>query len=268
MSTTSDAERRLRGANPMPSDLPISEAAWSSAELLDRIDIQTRTATAPGTTGAVHRPAHRQRGPLIAIGAAFAVVVVVGAVALASSTSTDSPPATTPTSQAPPTTIESPPTTEAAIAPVVSRTIEIEAFDYGYSGFDTDFKVGDILELFNSSASEYHSLVVIKFNDDYPVKTIEEIVALDPLDIWSNEVVDNFGRRLHAAPGTTAKSRIRLQTPGTYIALDWIPQNADPEAVSMAIKPNSGRPKWPPFQVAGGTPGYQHGMIIEFTVTE
>jgi hypothetical protein len=100
MSTTTDIERRLRDANPTPADLPKPEAAWSSTELLDQIDIQTRTATAPGTTGAVHRPAHRQRGPLIAIGAAFAVVVVVGAVALASSTSTDSPPATTPTTQA------------------------------------------------------------------------------------------------------------------------------------------------------------------------
>jgi hypothetical protein len=100
MSTTTDIERRLRDANPTPADLPKPEAAWSSTELLDQIDIQTRTAAAPGTTGAVHRPAHRQRGPLIAIGAAFAVVVVVGAVALASSTSTDSPPATTPTTQA------------------------------------------------------------------------------------------------------------------------------------------------------------------------
>ena len=93
-------------------------------------------------------------------------------------------------------------------------------------------------------------------------------MALDPLDIWSNEVVDNFGRRLYAAPGTTAKSRIRLQTPGTYIALDWFPQGADPEDVALTIKPKSGHANMPPFQVAGGTPGYQHGMIIEFIVTE
>ena len=142
MSTTTDTERRLRDANPTPADLPKPAAAWSSAELLDQIDLQTRTATAHGTTGVVHRPAHRQRGPLMAMGAAFAVIIVVGAVALVSSTNTDAPPAATPTTQAPHTTIETPPTTQSATASAVPRTIEIEAFDYGYSGFDTDFKVG------------------------------------------------------------------------------------------------------------------------------
>jgi hypothetical protein len=268
MSTTADVERRLRDANPTPADLPKSEAAWSSAELLERIDLQTGVSDPSGTPVYVHRPARRRRGPLIAIGAAFAVLVVIGAVALVSSTSTDAPPATTPTTQAPPTTIESPPTTEAAIAPAVPRTIEIEAFDYGYSGFDTDFKVGDVLELFNNSESEYHSLIVIRINDEYPVRTIEDVIALNPQDIWLNGVADNFGRRLHAAPGTTATGRIRLQTPGTYIALDWIPQNADPEDVSKTINPNTGFAKTPPFQVAGGLPGYQRGMIVEFIVTE
>lgn len=256
MSTTAGVERRLRDANPTPTDLPKSEAAWSSAELLDRIDLQVGVTDAPGTPGIAHRPAHRQRGPLIAIGAAFAVLLVLGAVALMSTTTTDAPPAT-----------QAPPTTQAATVPAVPRTIQIEAFDYGYSGFNTDFKVGDILELSNSSESEYHSLIIIGFSKDYPVKTIEEVIALDPLDIWLNEEVDNFGRRLHAPPGTTAPGRIRLQTPGTYIALDWIPQNADPEHVQRTIKPG-GIGHTPPFQVAGGPLGYQHGMIIEFTVTE
>jgi hypothetical protein len=185
--------------------------------------------------------------------------MIVGIVTLLGSTSTDSPPATTPTTVAPPTTE---PKTEAVAVP---RTVEVEAFDYGYTGLDTELRVGDILELVNSSESEYHALIVIKFSDDYPVRTIEEVLALDPTDIWESRFVDSFGRRLHAAPGTKATGRIRLQTPGTYIALDWIPQNADPEAISRLITA-TGFMSGHPFGVDGGPLGYQHGMIVEFEV--
>jgi hypothetical protein len=211
-------------------------------------------------------PPKRRAGWIVAL-AAFVVVIVLGAVALLGSTGTDAPPATTPTTQAPPTT-QTPPTTEAEAAARLPRTVEIEAFDYGFSGFDTDLYVGDVLELFNTSESEYHSLIVIKFSDDYPVKTIEEVVALEPRDIEENRSVDSFGRRLHAAPGTKAAGRIRLQTPGTYIALDWNPQNADPDAIARTINPSTGAMSSPPFNIEGGPLGYQHGMILEFEVGE
>ena len=274
MSTTTDTERRLRDANPTPADLPKPGAAWSSTELLDQIDLQTRTATAHGTTGVVHRPAHRQRGPLMAMAAAFAVIIVVGAVALVSSTNTDAPPAATPTTQAPHTTIETPPTTQPATAPAVPRTIEIEAFDYGYSGFDTDFKVGDILELFNRSEVEFHNLVVIRLDDD-DIRTVGEIAEIAPegsKNPGSHGVVEFVGAgrtlvsigQMDAAPGEDAlNGRIRLQRSGRYIALDTVAQGADPLTVRGAVDTSA-----PSYLVAGGPLGYQHGMIIEFIVTE
>ncbi|MCL1599429.1 MAG: hypothetical protein M3094_09610, partial [Actinomycetia bacterium] len=210
-------------------------------------------------------PPKRRKGWIAAL-AAFVVVIVVGLVAMLGSTSTDAPPATTPTTEVSPTT--STPTTEAENAAGDPRTVEIEVFDYGFAGFDTDLYTGDVLELFNSSESEYHSLIVIKFSDDYRVKTIEEVAALDPNDIYMNQVVDSFGRRLHAAPGTKAEGRIRLQTPGTYVALDWNPQNADPDAISRNINPSTGMMSSPPFGIEGGPLGYQHGMILEFVVAE
>lgn len=160
-------------------------------------------------------------------------------------------------------------TTEAVAGPV---TVEIEAFDYGFSGFDTELNAGDILELFNSSESEYHSLIVVRITEEsdnsaeYPVKTIEEVIALDPEDIWEGVVVDSFGRVLHAAPGTKAVGRIRLQSSGTYIALDWLPQGADPEALSLLIDPTTGKAASFPFTVPGGPLGYEHGMMVEFEV--
>jgi plastocyanin len=202
----------------------------------------------------------------------FAVLMGLAVVASACGGADSGAPSTTVTEAATTTTVEVATTTtveantttsEAAAAPV---TVEIEAFDYGFSGFDTELKVGDTLELFNSSASEYHSLIVIRISDAYPIKTIEEVIALDPVDIWEGGVVDSFGRHLHAAPGSKAVGRIRLQTPGTYIALDWLPQGADPEAISLRIDPATGRATSFPFGVPGGPLGYQQGMIVEFEV--
>jgi hypothetical protein len=251
---------RLAAANPAPEhDIDIDDSMLLLAIQERSVAMSTNTerkATKGIPPLADSERPKRRTGWIVAL-AAFAVVMIVGMVTLLGSTSTDAPPATTPTTAVPPTTE---PITEAVAVP---RTVEIEAFDYGYSGFDTELVVGDILELVNTSESEYHALIVIKFNDNYPVKTIEEVVALDPIDIYEDVLVTSFGRRLHAAPGTKAKGRIRLQTPGTYVALDWMPQNADPEAMSRVLEEAViGRP----FDVDGGPVGYQHGMIVEFVV--
>lgn len=255
---------RLGAANPAPEhgiDIDDSTLLLAIEERSVAMSTNTEhkaTRGIPSLGGS--EPPKRRAGWIVAL-AAFAVVIALGALALLGSTSTDAPPATTPTT-------EVPPTTDAINTSASPRTVEIEAFDYGYTGFDTDLRVGDTLEFFNSSESEYHSLIVIRVSDDYPVKTIEEIIALDPYDIWMNQVVDNFGSRLHAAPGTKARGRIRLPTPGTYFALDWIPQNADPEAIARNINPATGIAQSAPFGVDGGLPGYQHGMIVEFEVSE
>jgi hypothetical protein len=254
---------RLAAANPAPEhgiDIDDSKLLLAIQERSVAMSTNTeRKATRGIPPLAGSEPPKRQRGWIVVL-AAFAAVMIVGLVTLLGSTSTDSPSATVPVAVVPTPTE---PTTAAVVVPL---TVEIEAFDYGYTGFDTEFNVGDTLELFNSSESEYHSLIVIKISDDYPIKTIEEVVALDPTEIWMNAIVDSFGRRLHAAPGTKATGRIRLQTPGTYIALDWLPQNADPEAISRLINPTTGIAMTAPFEVDGGPLGYQHGMIVEFEV--
>jgi len=251
---------RLAAANPAPEHgLDIDDSMLLLA--IQERSVAMSTNTERKATRGIQRldgsePPKRKTGLIVAL-TAFAVVMIVGLVTLIGSTSTDSPPAVTPT-----TAVSTPPQPETE-AVAVPRTIEIKAFDYGYSGFDTEFRVGDALELVNTSDSEYHALIVISVGDGYPVKTIEDVVALEPRYI--NEVLDSWGRRLHAAPGTKADGRIRLQTPGTYIALDWMPQNADPEVMSrvfdtMVIES--------PFTVAGGPLGYQHGMIVKFEVVD
>jgi hypothetical protein len=262
MSTTADTERRLRDANPTPPDLPKSEAAWSSAELLDRIDLQTRVADAPDSPAFVHQPAHRTRGPLIAIGAALAITLPILLIALFANAGPEGDVAATTTTS--PSTV--------APAPVPSKIVQIEAFDYGYSGFDVEFFAGDAIELFNRSEVEFHNLVVIRLDDD-DIRTVGEIAEMTPkgrnTDSHSVQFID-AGRivaaigKMDASPGEDAfNGRIRLQRSGRYIAFDMIPQGADPLALRRAVDT-----KAPSYLVAGGPLGYQHGMIVEFFVIE
>jgi hypothetical protein len=185
MSTTANIERRLRDADPTPADLPKSEAAWSSAELLDRIDLQTGVADAPRNPGVVYRPAHRWRGPMIAIGAAFAVLLVLGAVALVSTTSTDAPPATTPTT----TIAELEPLPEAEALP---PTLEITSVDYEYLGVPEAVRAGTSFDFVNASEDEYHMMWVLRL-DSNDERTAQELAALEVTDIIDSEGTERFG---------------------------------------------------------------------------
>ncbi len=79
----------------------------------------------------------------------------------------DTPPTTldaapTPTTEAPAVTT---PTTSAVVQ-AGPMTFEIEAFDFGFHGLPAEFAAGDTIELVNSSSSEYHSLDVVRLEDD------------------------------------------------------------------------------------------------------
>jgi hypothetical protein len=198
----------------------------------------------------------RTRGWPIALAVAAVIVLVVGAISLLA-TSNGTEPATV------------------APAPVPPKTVQIEAFDYGYNGFDVEIAAGDALELFNTSETEFHNLVVLFLEDD-DTRTVVEIAETAPEDIdvggsgfaiprgGQEPIVTAIGH-LEAAPGEDAfnNGRIRLQRAGRYIAFDMIAQGADPLTVRSATDTNA-----PPYLVAGGPLGYQHGMIVEFFVIE
>jgi hypothetical protein len=180
----------------------------------------------------------------------------------------------TSTTAAPATTTPAVPPTTVAPAPVPPKMVQIEAFDYGYSGFDVEIVAGDAIELFNRSEVEFHNLVVIRLDDD-DIRTVGEIAEIAPegsKNPGSHGVVEFVGAgrtlasigQIDAAPGEDAlNGRIRLQRSGRYIALDTVAQGADPLTVRNAIDT-----RVPSYLVAGGPLGYQHGMIIEFIVTE
>jgi hypothetical protein len=73
---------------------------------------------------------------------------------------------------------------------------------------------------------------------------------------------------LSAAPGEGAfDGRIRLQVPGRYLLMDTVREGADAAAVEESVNPsNPATVASPPYNVAGGSLGYQHGMIVIITV--
>jgi hypothetical protein len=152
--------------------------------------------------------------------------------------------------------------------------VQIEAFDYGYSGFDVEIVAGDAIELFNRSEVEFHNLVVIRLDDD-DSRTVGEIAEIAPegsKNPGSHGVVEFVGAgrtlvsigQMDAAPGEDAlNGRIRLQRSGRYMALDTVAKGADPLTVRKFVDTRAAT-----FLVAGGPLGYQHGMIVEFFVIE
>ena len=134
------------------------------------------------------------------------------------------------------------------------------------AGFYDYDMAGDALELVNRSAVEYHNLAVFAISPD-DTRSLEEFAALSPEELESQ--LRDIGH-LDAPPGEAAfNGRIRLQTAGRYLALDMVPEGADPAVVERLVNPpDPATADSPPWLAEGGALGYQHGMITEFTVVD
>ena len=212
------------------------------------------------------------RGWLIVMAVAAGIVLVVGALALLPMTRgsvvVDETPNTTIAVVVDPETEALPVEITTTSAGIVSgpTTVQIQAFDYGFRGIPDEMTVGDALEFTNTSASEYHNLVVFSL-DVEDSRTIEDYVMIAPEDFGEELTVVGH---LDAAPGEEAfNGRIRLQTTGRYLAIDMTREGADALAVASAVNPaDPATTDSPPYLVAGGHLGYENGMILIFTVVE
>lgn len=121
------------------------------------------------------------------------VVVLVSVVACAETQPADEALSeTSTTTLAPPSTTQAPPpssTTSATLAETTTTTtttksamIEVVAGDYFYEGVPETVPVDTRLSLFNSSAREFHEMVVFKL-DPAEQRTIEELSKLTNLEL-------------------------------------------------------------------------------------
>ena len=255
-------------ANAYTEDAPLPDAVWTRdlalREIDRRIGMQTQQINTPNRA-----PKPKRRGWLVAAGA-FVVVLLVGVVFALANTTAETSPATSPTTSVPPTTQATAETTVAPVATTVTpasvATIQVEAFDYEFKGIPRPLTAGDALELVNRSSAEYHNLTVFEIYPD-DTRSLDELAAIPPNEFESQ--LRAIGH-LDAAPGEAAfNGRIRLQTPGRYLAIDMVPEGADPAVIETMVNPtDQSDATSPPWLADGGPLGYQHGMITQFTVIE
>jgi hypothetical protein len=280
MRIAADTERRLRDANPTPTDLPISNAAWSSAELLDRIDIQALGTDPADALGLARVPAHRTRGPLIAIGAALAITVPILIVALFANTRPEGD-VVAPTTTTPTTTVAdvAPPPEANAVPP----TIEITSVDYAYLGVPALVPSRTEFDFVNASSDEFHMMLVMRLDSD-DERTAQELTALQVTDILDSEGRERFGTIkaiIGAEPGDPYSvfnsGNNRVSEPGRYVifCINSVGEDLGSAAAAFADGPLSlpgkehiSHSAGPPSHAGmdSETPHYGVGEFAEFII--
>ena len=280
MRIAADTERRLRDANPTPTDLPKPNAAWSSAELLDRIDVQALGTDAADAHGFAHVPTHRTRGPLIAIGAALAIMAPIVIVALFANARPEGD-VVAPTTTTPTTTVAdvAPPPEANAVPP----PIEITSVDYAYLGVPAFVPSRTELEFVNASSDEFHMMLVMRLDSD-DERTAQELTALQVTDILDGEGRERFGSIkaiIGAEPGEPYSmfnsGSNRVSEPGRYVIFCLTAVGEDPEGAAAAFATGPLSLPWkehiskvvgPPShaEMNSETPHYSIGEFAEFII--
>ena len=152
----------------------------------------------------------------------------------------------------------------ARAAEPTSGTINVDGQDYAFRGVPELVATGAELTFTNSSAAEFHEMVVLRVVDGETL-TVEELLALPEEEA---ESVTEFQGVLVAMPGEDAinpeggEPSVTLTEPGSYILICAIPQGADPEAVAAAMQAAGGEQP----ALEGGAPHFTIGMATGFSV--
>jgi hypothetical protein len=243
--------------------LALPDAAWSSTELLDHIDVRAAESL-PGVTTRGTRQRHR--GPWIAAAAAVAVLVPIVLVAAVMNGQREGNVA-----ESPSTTAEVPVTPETSAIPPVMVT----AVDYGFRGIPAVVPLGASFDFHNASTDEYHTMYVLRLpsGDD---RTAEEFQALELAEIVDSEATPRFGTfigMMGAFPGEEASffvGRDRVSEPGRYLVFGFglVDLAPDIAAARFEVLPDGHlvMHSAPTGESEYLTPHYRVGAFAEFIV--
>jgi hypothetical protein len=135
--------------------------------------------------------------------------------------------------------------------------VSVAASEYAFDGLPAELAPGPTIISFANVGTEVHELAVMRVNDGVAL-TLEELLALPEDEAGSMVAPAGFA---FAFPGTNGYATIDF-TPGRYVALCFLPQNADPEMIAQMEGPGSSEPEGANF----GPPHFTLGMVHEFTV--
>jgi hypothetical protein len=163
------------------------------------------------------------------------------------------------------------PTTVPAVTPTTShdehpshQTFTIEGVDYRYDGAPSTIPAGSRLSFDNTSSKELHELVVFRLPDDIDTP-LAELVGQPPeqLEATLGAPVTVMLQPPGAPEPIMAVGDGRLEEPGRYALMCFIPIGADPDEYMAAVAEAEGGK---PTGVAGGPPHFTAGMFAELIV--
>jgi hypothetical protein len=110
--------------------------------------------------------------------------------------------------------------------------LNVAASEYAFGGVPPSLVAGPTIVTFANIGEEVHEFIVFRINDDVTL-TVEELLALPEEE--SDSMATPAGQAF-AFPGETNHALIDF-TPGRYIALCFLPENADPDLIAQMEGP-------------------------------
>jgi hypothetical protein len=135
--------------------------------------------------------------------------------------------------------------------------LDLAASEYTFGGFPAELPAGATIVSLENIGEEVHEVVIMRINDDVTL-SVQEILELPEEESEGMATEQAFA---FAFPGAVGETVTDL-TPGRYVALCFLPENADPEFIAQMEGPESTEPEGANF----GPPHFTLGMVHEFTV--
>lgn len=132
--------------------------------------------------------------------------------------------------------------------------LNITGSEYAFGGLPAEVPAGPTIIAMENIGEEVHEIAIIRVNADVTL-TLDELLALSEEE---SATMTTFVGIAFAFPGTVGQTVVDL-TPGRYVALCFLPENADPEMISQMGGPEDTAPAGNEF----GPPHFTLGMVHE-----
>jgi len=135
--------------------------------------------------------------------------------------------------------------------------LNLTGSEYTFGGLPPEVSAGPTILALSNTGEEVHEALLLRVNDGVEL-TLDELIALPEEESMTNLT---FTGHAFAFPGEIGQAVVDLP-PGRYVAVCFLPENADPDIFMQMTGPDSSAPPDANF----GPPHAILGMAQEFVV--
>jgi plastocyanin len=154
-----------------------------------------------------------------------------------------------------------------------TASVEVVGIEYAFVGLPTSLPAGTEVT-FSNEGEEIHEIFIGRIADD-TTESLPELLEMGEEALASGKVESVGEGPLVTGPGTVAEGSLLLEQEGRYVALCFIPQGFNPEALAAAgVDLEQLGPDLDPATLSeeaqaimNAPPHLAAGMLQEFTVT-